>query len=578
MSHKHYTLSRRDFLKTTVVGLGGAVLASCKRNTTISPVTAIPDNTPTVPTGATANTIFHNGTILTVDSGNSVSQAVAISGNQIMQVGKNEAILALVQPDTQVIDLAGRVLSPGLIDPHFHLAYLDLLNQMIPFLSPEVKIIADMVAKLKDVVAQTPKGEWIQIYFMTLEEGRMPTRQELDVVSPDNPVWIIQQGGHLGCSNSMALQLANISADTPNPPGGIIERDQNGEPTGLFYNHRAMNVLRSAIPKRPVSSIQTSIIEGQHLLLSSGVTTFHDVYAYGMDVINAYMQAGKNGEMVVQGAVYPVLENPGEVNHPTGLEHYNDPFMRLGGYKLQVDGSALTAYCHEPTKGIAWDKPAWPEDDFKKTVRALHDTGLQICVHCVGDAAVDLTLDAFEEAMNANPRPDPRHRIEHCVLTKPNSTQRIKDLGVVISNTASFTLMAGDLYVETYGQERADRLLVAREWLEAGIPMALGTDYPTTPWPQPQMTLASAIARLTASGKVLNPKQCLTFEEALRAFTMGSAYAGFEENIKGSIEPGKLADMIVWTKDPRTLDAKELALTTTVDMTFVGGKLVYPAA
>jgi predicted amidohydrolase YtcJ len=248
--------------------------------------------------------------------------------------------------------------------------------------------------------------------------------------------------------------------------------------------------------------------------------------------------------------------------------------MRLGGYKLQIDGSALTAYCHEATKGSRWDMPAWPEDIYKKAVKAFHDTGLQVCVHCVGDAAVDLTLDAFEEAMNANPRPDPRHRIEHCCLTKPETTQRIKDLGVVVSNTPAFIRMVGDFFVDVFGDNRYDRIIVEREWLEAGVPMALGSDYPSTPWIQPQMTMASAIARKTASQKTLNPEQCMTFEEALRAHTIGSAYAGFEEGLKGSLEPGKLADLAVWTQDPSAMDSRQL-VNATIDMTYVRGKMLY---
>jgi predicted amidohydrolase YtcJ len=209
-------------------------------------------------------------------------------------------------------------------------------------------------------------------------------------------------------------------------------------------------------------------------------------------------------------------------------------------------------------------------------VRALHDTGLQIGVHCIGDAAVDLTLDAYEAAMNANPRPDPRHRIEHGVLCTPQATQRMKDLGVVVSTQPTFIRLAADYWPTIFGAERMHRAIVTREWLQAGVHVALGSDAPTTPWYTPQATLAAAVSRLTLSGKVHEPDQCLTIQEALRAHTMGGAYAAHEEKIKGSLEVGKLADLVVWNEDPYTATIQRL-FQATVAMTIVGGRTVYQA-
>jgi predicted amidohydrolase YtcJ len=234
------------------------------------------------------------------------------------------------------------------------------------------------------------------------------------------------------------------------------------------------------------------------------------------------------------------------------------------------------AYCHQPHTGVRWDLPTWEPESFKKAVKALHDTGLQICVHCVGDAAVDLTLDAFEAAMKANPRTDPRHRIEHCVLTTPQATQRIKDLGVVVCTQPQFIRLGGDQYVGLFGAERAKRIMVTREWLKAGIHLALGSDAPTTPWYNPQTTLAAAMSRATPSNKRFEPDQVMTIQEALRAHTMGAAYAGHEEKTKGSIEPGKLADFAVWGADPMTATPTKM-LTIPIVMTIIGGKIVYQA-
>jgi predicted amidohydrolase YtcJ len=217
----------------------------------------------------------------------------------------------------------------------------------------------------------------------------------------------------------------------------------------------------------------------------------------------------------------------------------------------------------------------WEPEQFKQSIRSLHDTGLQVCVHCIGDAAADLTLDAYEGAMNANPRPDPRHRIEHAVLTAPQSTTRMRDLGVVVSTQPAFIYLFGDGWQGLFGEERMERIMVTKEWLEAGVHLALGSDAPSTPFYYPQATLAGAISRYSFKRTPIAPDQALTFHEALRAHTIEGAYAAHQEQALGSLEPGKFADLVVWSQNPAQLTLQELALTKTVDLTLVGGKVVY---
>ena len=572
-------ITRREFLTITGVAVAGLAVG-CKQ----PQGTQAPSNTSKFPTATilpapagSPDMILRNGKVITMDTADSIIQAVAVKDGSIQAVGSNEAIDALKDPETQVIELAGRVLTPGLIDPHLHLQIWGTLDMIyIPFLPPEVNNIPDMQKKLAEVVAQTPPGEWIQGYYYRLDELRLPTGQELDLVSPNNPVFMVQQGGHLAAINNQALQMANITADTPDPTGGTIIRDKNGNPTGELYGHHAMDLVRKVIPQRPPELAREGIRKPQPLLVTTGVTSFSDVYVRGLENVQAYREAGEAGDMIVRGAVYPILEYPKDLEGALKLEPFNSPFMRLGGFKLQIDGQAPTAYCHEPHDGITWDKPYWEPEAFKRTVCALHDAGHQICVHAIGDAGVDLVLDAYEAAMNANPRPDPRHRIEHCVLTTPEATQRIRDLGVIVSDTSSFIHMAGDYWVKLFGKKRIQRLLVTREWLDAGIHLALNSDYPTTLGYAPQMNMAVAMERRTAHNNVINEDQKITVQEALRAHTIGAAYAGFEEGIKGSIEPGKLADLAVWTNDPYSVSAEELAAMT-MDMTIVGGKIIYQA-
>ncbi|MCK4452436.1 MAG: amidohydrolase family protein, partial [Anaerolineae bacterium] len=357
----------------------------------------------------------------------------------------------------------------------------------------------------------------------------------------------------------LALEIAGITADTPDPVGGLIGRDPNGEPDGIFYNHRAMDLLRQHVPRYTQEMVQENILSTQPLFAACGVTSFQDNNVRGTDTVATYLDVGKRGGMYLRGAVYYTLEWPGDLDRALyEMEHYEDEFMRFAGFKFLLDGQLTMAYCHEPHNGERWDMPTWNPQTYKDAVRALHDTGLQICVHCAGDAAVDLTLDAFEEAMNGNPRPDPRHRIEHAVITKPESTQRMRELGVVVSTQPQFIRLGGDGYADLFGEERARRAIVTREWLDAGVIVALGSDSPSTPWYTPQVTLFGAVTRVTFSNQRFEPDQALTIQEALRAHTMGSAYAAHKEDVKGSVEVGKMADLTVWGEDPYTAPVQRL--------------------
>jgi predicted amidohydrolase YtcJ len=535
--------------------------------------------------------VLLNGHVITVDPHDSIAQAVAVKDGLIQAVGSTDTIRSLVGERTEVLELAGRSVTPGLVDPHNHLQVWGLLQSWyFAMMPPEVRTMDDMRQKVAEVVAQTPAGEWVQGYFLVIGD-RLPNRHDIDPISPDHPVWLVQQGGHYGSANTLALQIAGITADMPDPVGGVIERDAAGEPTGVFYNHRAMDVLRLQAPIPPPSMARDNIRAAQPVFAAEGVTTFHDNNVRGLEPVNASFSADREGEMLIRGQIHYTLEWPGDVDRALNqIEYYEgNGFMRFAGFKFLLDGQFKMAYCHEPHNGVRWDTPTWEPQRFKDAVRSLHDTGLQVCVHCAGDAAVDLTLDAFEEAMNANPRPDPRHRIEHCVITKPESTQRIKDLGVVVSTQPQFIRLGGDLLPGLLGEERALRAIATREWLDAGVMVALGSDAPTTPWILPQVTLAGAVSRISLLNKRFAPEQSMTIREALRAHTMGGAYAGFEEDLKGSLEPGKLADLVVWRRDPyATLEPFESgpldpdALMRAIgglraDLTMVGGEVVYQA-
>lgn len=580
-----FNLTRREFIRLAATTLGGVALAGC-RGEQLAQLTATPGAArPTIsvssasaPASALTGTpdmVFVNGKIITVDATDTIAQAIAIKDGIIQAVGKSDEIRARASAATQVIDLKGKAVTPGLIDTHCHLQVMGMMTeQYLPFLPPDVVSIEGLQKKLAEVVAKTPKGKWIQGYYLLVGASVAPKKQDLDKVAPEHPVWIIQQGGHFGAANSAALKIANITASTANPQGGIIERDASGNPTGVFYNHRAMDLLRRNITLDVKADPRAYATTPQDAFAACGVTTFQDNNVRGTDNIAAYFDVGKQGKMKIHGAVNFTLEWPADLNVALNqVERYQGSMMRLAGYKFLIDGQAPTAYCHQPHNGTSWNMSTWDPAMFKQTVRSLHDTGLQICVHCVGDAATDLVLDAYEQAMKANPRPDPRHRIEHAVITTRDATKRIKDLGVVVGTHPTFIRVGGDSWVRLFGEERGKRAMVTREWLDNGVRLALGSDAPTTPWYTPQMTLAGATMRLTITDQVLGPEQRLTIQEALRAHTLGAAYAMHEEKTKGSIEVGKLADLAVWNEDPYS--AADHIHSVTIGMTIVGGKVVY---
>lgn len=612
-------MRRRHFLKQMLMGLGSVLVAGCGRrlqrlrDATLAPTATLPSTpvateaspliqptltptnvstpvppTPTViseavtstPAGPAADLVLTNGKVITVDAGDRIVQAVAVKDGLIQAVGTDAEIQGYIGTETQQLDLQGRALTPGLIDPHNHLQVMGMMGSYYASLMPpDVRSLDDLRAKLQELAAQTPEGEWIVGYYLAVTEGRLPNRDDLDPASPNHPVWLVQQGGHYGSANSLALQAAGITAATNDPEGGVIERDAHGEPTGVFYNHRAMDLLRKVVPQQSHAQAMQNIIDTQAAFAACGVTTFQDNNVRGVDNIQAYFDVDRQGQMLIRGAIHYTLEWPSDLNRALNeVERYQgNGFMRLAGFKFLLDGQAKMAYCHEPHNGVRWDLPTWEPQSFKDAVLELHKTGLQICTHCVGDAATDLTLDAYETAMNADPRPDPRHRIEHCLLSTPEATRRMRDLGVVVSTQPSFIRLGGDYYASVFGEERMSRIIVTREWLDAGVHLALGSDAPTTLWYTPQVTLFCAQNRLTGTNRQFHPEQCLTIQEALRAHTMGSAYAAQEETIKGSIEVGKLADLVVWSADPYTAQAQEL-WQMPVAMTLVGGRVVYQAA
>ncbi len=587
MSHNHHHLSRRDFLKISGAALGGATLA-CGGGSKLLELTAVPtpvssvQSVPTLAAGEFADTVLVNGNIVTMDAKRTTAKALAIKNGTILFVGDDQNVRNMAGDSSQIIDLRGRTVTPGLIDAHCHLSACGLLGTTYVDVSwPAINTIEQMQAKVAERVATTPPGEWVLGAGWLTFDGRYPNKHDVDPVSPKHPVMVINQGGHLAVVNSLALEMAGVNANTPDPGNGRFLREANGEPDGTIMNHPAMDYFRRLWPADLLDqqAMETSILSPQVRFASYGVTSFQDVYARDMDRMLAYFNIGKRREMTIRGQVMNVLEYIQELDgRIPAIEamRYEDDFMHFAGGKCQVDGAGEASFTHKPHNGIAWNLSVWKPKDLNEVVRAFHDAGYQMSLHAFGDAAVDMALDSIEAAMNANPRPNPRHRIEHSTLNTDSALQRQKDLGVVISTQPTLIRAFGDGAERIWGSERMQSMIPTRTWLDMGVPLCLSSDAPSMPWWDPQSTLVASILRITMTNKHVSPEQAMTIDEAMYAHTMGGAYADFAENKKGSLEPGKFADLAVWNDNPYTVKPVDI-LDLTIDLTMVGGKVVHQA-
>ncbi len=582
--HKH-ALTRRDFLKLGGIALGGAALA-CGGGTQVVELTAVPtpatQPVPTLAVGEIADIILVNGNVVTIDAKRTTAKALAIKNGLIHFVGDDQGARGMASETTQIIDLMGRTVTPGLIDAHCHLSACGLLGTAYVDISwPAVFTIADMQAKLAERIAVTPPGEWVVASGWVTFEGRYPDKRDLDPISPNHPVFVLNQGGHMAAVNSLALEMAGVTAATPDPGNGRFLREENGEPSGTILNHPAMDYFRRLWPRDMLSVdvMEQSILGPQATFAAMGVTSFQDVYARDMDRLQAYFNLASRGEMSIRGQIMNVLEYAQELDgRIADIEaiRYESDYMHFAGAKFQVDGALEASYTNEPHNGLAWNVSIWKPRDLEDAVAAFHDAGYQVSLHTIGDAALDMALDAIEKAMRANPRADPRHRIEHSILNSDEAIQRVKDLGVIISTQPTMIRAFADACERIWGEERAQRIIPTRTWLDMGIPVCLSSDAPSLPWWDPMSTLYASIVRQSWTKKPVSPEQALTIDEAMYAHTMAGAYADFAENKKGSLEAGKFADLAVWHDNPYTVATEDIPFLT-VDLTMVGGKVLYQA-
>jgi hypothetical protein len=523
-----------------------------------------------------ADVVLLNGKIYTANDRDQFAQGVAIRDSIILKVGSNTLIRTYIDDNTVVYNLNGKLVTPGFIDSHNHMvtaAETKVLSMNL--LPPDIQSIDDIQERIKTELERKEPGEWVYGHgFFNLSDGRMPNRYDLDAIAPENPVYIIHISGHMAVANSMALTIAGIDSSTVSPPGGIVEKDSvTNEPTGILFNHYAMILVHKHLPQYSIQEYRAALETLLDEYHKAGITSIHDVNVGMTEKLMAYKEADSLNTLKVRCNVLYTCEVPQHVYHALNYfgakdsTTYETGMLKLGGFKLLLDGYAPMAYCYEPTDGITWELGTWDPDTLKKVTSMIHEAGYQIAMHCMGDRAIDMALDAYEHALQKTPKPDHRHRLEHCLIPTQEAIQRIKQLGLIVSVQPGALYFSGNSYRKIFGEERLERFMPIKTMLDMAIPLAFGSDYPTEPDLNPLLALQEAIVRKTASGYEIAPNERIGRMQAIRLHTIGSAYAAFEEDSKGSIEDGKLADMVVWSDDYFSVpvsEIKDLILTSVI--------------
>lgn len=539
-----------------------------------------------------ADLVLVNGRIVTVDPDFSVAQAVAVKDGRILAVGSNDEIKALRGSSTEVIDLVGKMVLPGLIDSHLHMVGTGEMLSKINCRTPPMKSIADIVAAVKRKVEAAKPGEWILGRGWDqakLSEHRNPTRWDLDEVSPENPVWLTRTCGHVSVCNSKALEIAGVDSGTPQPVGGKIVKDEKGEPTGILQESPAYMLVSRHIPPPDLESTMEAIRLASKAFSEVGITSVIEAGIENL-AIRAYQRVRKEGNLTVRvnmmlrgrlrSSDETVEEGVARISDFPMLTGYGDDLLRFLGLKLLIDGGigGRTALLRESYEGEPenFGIMTMPEEELQSLVDAGNLAGMMVGVHCAGGRAMDIVMNAFEKTDKIRPIKGRRYSLIHAYQPNERIFEKCRELGVVVASQPSFLYYLGDSYYENVGPERSKWLKPHRAWIDSEVIVASGTDSPVTPY-TPFPSLWASIARRTeVKGTLMGNEQRITREEAIRMYTISGAYHTFEEGLKGSIEPGKLADMIVIDRDILACPEDDIK-DTKVLRTILGGKTVYEA-
>jgi len=561
-----------------------------------------------------ADIVLVNGKIVTIDGKDTVAEAVAVKQGRIVKVGASGEVKALAGERTEVIDLDGRVVLPGLTDAHVHMIQggtrsldprkLDCRD----FYYPEIKSIDDVVERIGKHAGSIPKGDWIiaigsPMADFRFSEGRYPTRADMDKATTDHPAFI-SFGAHITVVNSLGLKIAGITGETPDPVAGIIVKDDSGEPTGLL-REKAQNLVSNltstggreiiddavrrgvtipSISSYTLDDLKDGARSAVQRCIERGVTTVHDIVT-SPEEIRAYQEVLEEDNLKMRiHLMVRVYESRITADSMLNLglkTGFGNDMLKIGGIKLSIDGgmTGCNAAFHEPYTHEPWNKGVVriPQETLDDLVMRFHKAGHRLVVHAIGDRAYDMILDSYEKAIKEAPRSNHRHRIEHGpgnYLCTPERLKRMKDLGIVPLPNINFLHYFGDPLYATIGHERMESAFPFKTLKDAGLRFSSGTDAPGYMPVDALRDIWTCVVRKTWNGTIVSPEEALSVMDAIRVFTIDAAYSGFEEDIKGSIEEGKLADLIVLAEDILTVDPDTIK-DIQVDYTIVNGEIVY---
>jgi len=567
------------WIKGIGLGLAVTVLASCGQD---APERAI-----------TADSVYVGGTVLTMNAANDTASAVAVLDGRIVVAGSDDDALATVGENTTVVDLAGKTMLPGFIDAHGHFPRNgDMKVGMADLQSPPmgpVTNMEEMLAALAAKVATAPKGSFVvgRGYDDTLlAEGRHPNKDDLDSVSTEHKLFIVHTSGHMGVGNTAMLAAAEIVADTPDPEGGVIERDpQTGDATGLLRETAMFNIAYGLLPQPSAEAQAAGLAKAVELYASQGVTTAQSGLT-DKGTLDRLNRAATEGRLPIRVNVWPGFNVAQELIDGTYAPVSADAdIINIGAVKIIADGSiqGYTGYLGKPYHvqphnhgshgGDYRGFPIMPKEDLKNLVVGLHLAGHRLTIHGNGDASIDDILDAYEAMLEAKPDADARPIVIHAQMTREDQLDRMKELGVTPSFFSLHTYYWGDRHRDIFmGPDRAFRMSPAKSALDRGIPFTIHADTPVTPM-EPLRLAWSATNRISTGGHVIGAEQRISALQALRATTIDAAWQIFLEEDRGSIEVGKRADLVILADNP--LLRPDTMDDIKVLETIVGGRTVY---
>jgi hypothetical protein len=525
-----------------------------------------------------ADLIVVNANVITVDRSQPRAEAFAIDNGRFTAVGTNAEIRRLATPATRVIDLKGMTVTPGFNDVHLHptAVFAEDSPHYVPWLGPDkVKSMDDLIAALKKKADHTPKGMLVRgTRYDDISLGRFPNRHDLDKASTDHPISISHASGHVTSVNSYMLTASGITKDTKDPPGGSFDRDPDGTPHGVIREGASRLLKRASAPNLPLDEEIAGLVRCFREYAARGLTSV-GIAGGSPESLRQMQSARVAGNPVRVGFMFSETHFPAVA--ALGLKSgFGDDLLRLTSIKV-FHGNSLsgrTAWLSEPYSdrpGYYGIQPARSQDDLDKAFQQMHDAGWQIATHSNGDREIDMVLTAIERAQAKNPRPDARHRIEHASVMNQSLLERAKKAGVILV-FHSYMWEHGEK-LEAFGEKRLAMMHPYRTALDMGIHVAGHSDS-TVSAADPLLRIQDMVTRRGSNGKLYGANQRVTVDEAIKVWTLDGAYATFEEKIKGTITPGKLADFVVLQTDPHEV-APDKIKDIGVEATYVGGQMVY---